>query len=343
MKTVIWVTGKLGVGKTSIIKEKVDNCVDAVASALYVGQMCRARFGAAHMAKDANPSAPEETERYVREMVCHHIDNIPDGGVLFIDGVPRKPSQVRWIRENFYSHYNIDSSVLYVTCDEEVRRERVKKRDGSNPDDWALTMARMEKEDKTMLRVLEELCFLDMTPRIIDNSPGISKYSSKSGRDHLKDCVDTDDIESVHYVPENLEIMFELHAQMNDVALAKQGLDTHKLYSESSKVNELSGVHISVQWARRYANKAIEELHELLRELPDTWWSDDVADIRKARVELIDSWHFLMSLSFSLGMDARAFSKAYYDKRLVNLNRWENGYKKRDKGETRDDLHIGRV
>lgn len=342
MRTIIWVTGKLGSGKTTEIGKRCmldEDCREA----LYVGQLCRQKFGAGNMAKDTNPAAPESTEKFVREQIIHHIDNMPDDSVLYIDGVPRKPSQVRWIHENFYDKPELNNQILYVMCDEGTRIKRAHERDSEKKDNWDLMMARIKTEDKVLLRVLEEANFLRMLVSVIDNSPEMDIEDQKSARGHMQDCVDKERIELITYIPQNLEIMFGLHEEMNDVALKDLGITTKDLYEEASQCNEMLPMRPSVEWTRKYIEKAIEELHELLRELPDAWWSKDPANVRKARVELIDAWHFMMCGSLSLGMNAKMFANTYYEKRRVNLQRWAEGYKKRDKGENRDDLHIGKA
>lgn len=99
--------------------------------------------------------------------------------------------------------------------------------------------------------------------------------------------------------------------------------------------------HPSVEWTRRFVEQAGVELSELMRELPREWWSQDVVDIRAARVELIDALHFILSAAMSLGMDADAFADCFYGKLAVNVARQHKDYKKRDKNGPRDDAHVG--
>lgn len=342
MKIIKWVTGKIGAGKTTLISTRCAANPE-VRRALYIGQLCRKKFGAGEMAKDENPAAPESTEIFVREKIIKAIANLEQGHTLFIDGFPRKPSQVRWIRENFWHRPNVVNEMVYVLCDEKTRTDRVFVRDRRDQDAFDLMKKRLNTESDNILRVMEEINYLKMPITVADNSPISSSPTLFSGRAHMKDCIDAEEVEEVTFDHSAFDLrkMFAKHAIMNDIALRKLGINTKELYCEAKGVNKLPPTDQCVQWSRKYVEKAIEELNELLRELPDNWWTEDDANVRKARVELIDAWHFMMSASFSLGMDAEMFAETYYEKRKVNLQRWAKGYKKRNKGETRDDLHIG--
>ena len=97
---IFWVFGKIGAGKSTFCRRKAE---EHNTRALHVGDICREKFGAKKIAESENPMAPEMTEKFVRELVHKSVSSTDLGGNLIIDGMPRKPSQVRWVYENFKS------------------------------------------------------------------------------------------------------------------------------------------------------------------------------------------------------------------------------------------------
>ena len=97
----------------------------------------------------------------------------------------------------------------------------------------------------------------------------------------------------------------------------------------------------STVWARKFTEKAQEELSELMREIPDTWWSADPINLRAAHVECIDAFMFMLSIATALGMDADFFARVFYEKMGVNFDRQTTTYLKTDKNGVRDDAHVG--
>ena len=347
--TLIWVFGKIGTGKTSYVHfhSQKQNC-----DALYIGKECRKKFGAGNMAKDSNPIAPENAEKFVRELVVNKISDVYPGNILYIDGMPRKPSQVRWIYENFDTP-EFTNVITLFTCNEDVRRYRLLKRDNNNEEDRKLMEARMNNEAESILRVVEEIFILNNTFTTMkficyDNSVDdpCFKYEVDVTRKMMHDTFESEHIERIIYLgKENTNIgrMFEGITLLNDKILKRFGFTTDKLYKLTNRINKCDNEYASIEWARRYIKAAYNELGELLKELPDTWWSLDKIDLRASRVELVDAWHFMVSASLALGMDAKFFAKTFFGKLRVNLDRQDRKYYKKNKGVVRDDEHIGKV
>jgi hypothetical protein len=244
--------------------------------------------------------------------------------------------------EHFTSK-NYHSEFVMVSCPEYLRIDRIKGRDENNPDSLQLFQSRIDKEQSNLIQVMSEIIHVikwagsgNVSFSVIDTS--IYGDMPKIHPDHI----DRPGVESV--VPNSLSVgtMFDLNSQFSDLTLRKLGISMRDLFNASHHVNGIEKMSDSVVWARRFTLRCVDELQELLKELPESWWSSDLADIRKARVELIDAWHFMMSASMALGMDAAAFTKAYYQKRAVNLTRQANGYLKRNKVKG-DDTHVGLV
>jgi len=79
-----------------------------------------------------------------------------------------------------------------------------------------------------------------------------------------------------------------------------------------------------------------QETAELVDSVPWKWWAKyQKFDEQNARVEVVDLFHFLVSLAQTLGMSADDVYGAYVKKNQVNLQRQENGYAKKDEGDSR--------
>jgi len=362
-KNIVFVIGRVAAGKTSHIRGLVD--VDDRLVGVYPGQACREKFGADKMAESSNPTAPKETEAFVREYICDAIDRLEPGMTAFVDGFPRTPNQVQWLYKNFVYNKGVACIFLVYTCDDTVRRARAFQRDAGTKAE-SLMNARMITDDQNQLRVLEELMMRNahaastdarmvVPVTVIDNTEEIpaiaglppfelTTYKSIDGRvaRAMEDLYDEPDHAGISFDDRNLATMMACNAELSDQTLSPLNLTMEKLRREAVQYNEMPLMAGPVDWTRRFVARAIEELQELLKELPETWWSKELADVRKARVELIDAWHFMMSASQALGMDATFFARTYYAKLKVNLQRQADGYVKRNKKEG-DDNHVGAV
>ncbi len=90
------------------------------------------------------------------------------------------------------------------------------------------------------------------------------------------------------------------------------------------------------QWVLNYTRAMGQELAELTDSVPWKWWAKyQTFDEQNARVEVVDLFHFLISLAQVLGMSADDVYAAYVKKNEVNFQRQESGYTEKDHGDSR--------
>ncbi len=93
-----------------------------------------------------------------------------------------------------------------------------------------------------------------------------------------------------------------------------------------------------VKWLLNYCRAMSQEIAELTDSVPWKWWAKyQKFDEQNARVEVVDLFHFLISLAQVLGMSADDVFNAYTKKNEVNFKRQENGYLIKDE---HDSKHI---
>ncbi len=110
-------------------------------------------------------------------------------------------------------------------------------------------------------------------------------------------------------------------------------------------LNERIGVHTEgmseedrAKWILNYALAMRQEIAELTDSVPWKWWAKyQKFDEQNVRVEIVDLFHFLISLAQVAGMSADDVFNAYLKKNRVNFERQESGYAVKD--ET-DSKHI---
>ena len=92
------------------------------------------------------------------------------------------------------------------------------------------------------------------------------------------------------------------------------------------------------RWILNYCRAMTQEIAELTDSVPWKWWAKyQKFDEQNARVEVVDLFHFLISLAQVLGMSADDLFNAYVKKNEVNLRRQDSGYTTKDHG---DSAHI---
>jgi len=92
------------------------------------------------------------------------------------------------------------------------------------------------------------------------------------------------------------------------------------------------------QWLLNYCRAMSQEIAELTDSVPWKWWAKyQKFDEQNARVEVVDLFHFLISLAQVLGMNADDVFNAYRQKNEVNFQRQEDGYAVKDE---HDSKHI---
>lgn len=90
------------------------------------------------------------------------------------------------------------------------------------------------------------------------------------------------------------------------------------------------------KWVLNYARAMSQELAELTDSVPWKWWAKyQKYDEQNARVEVVDLFHFLISLAQVLGMSADDVFQAYVKKNEVNFRRQETGYAAKDAEDSR--------
>lgn len=90
------------------------------------------------------------------------------------------------------------------------------------------------------------------------------------------------------------------------------------------------------KWVLNYTRAMSQEMAELVDSVPWKWWAKyQDFDEQNARVEVIDLFHFLVSLAQTLGMTADDVFDAYVSKNQVNHKRQESGYTEKDENDSR--------
>lgn len=122
---------------------------------------------------------------------------------------------------------------------------------------------------------------------------------------------------------DKLDQIFSMQEELN----ARIGVDTRNM-------NETE----QTKWTLNYCRAMQQEMAELTDSVPWKWWAKyQEFDEQNARVEVIDLFHFLVSLAQVLGMSSDDILEAYIKKNEVNHNRQESGYVEKDE---LDSKHI---
>ena len=118
-----------------------------------------------------------------------------------------------------------------------------------------------------------------------------------------------------------------------------------ELFRMQKALNERIGVQTDAmdeaektKWVLNYCRAMTQEIAELTDSVPWKWWARyQKFDEQNARVEVVDLFHFLISLAQVLGMSADDVFNAYIKKNEVNFKRQETGYAVKDE---HDSKHI---
>ncbi|MCX7818322.1 MAG: dUTPase [Kiritimatiellae bacterium] len=109
-----------------------------------------------------------------------------------------------------------------------------------------------------------------------------------------------------------LEEMFRLQAELN----RRIGVDTTALPEERQP-----------EWILNFCRALQQETAELVDSVPWKWWARyQTYDRQNARVEIVDLFHFLISLAQIVGLRARDVYELYMQKNRRNFERQESGY-----------------
>ena len=120
---------------------------------------------------------------------------------------------------------------------------------------------------------------------------------------------------------DKLENIFDLQEQLN----ARIGVNMKDMDDDER-----------AKWILNYVRAMQQELAELTDSVPWKWWANYQAlDKQNAKVEIVDLFHFLISLAQVMGMSAEDIHEAYLKKNQVNHERQEKGYSSKDENDSR--------
>ncbi len=113
-----------------------------------------------------------------------------------------------------------------------------------------------------------------------------------------------------------LEEMFDSQAQLN----RRIGVDTVAMPEDRQP-----------EWILNYCRAMTQELAELTDSVPWKWWAKyQKYDQQNARIEIVDLFHFLISLAQVAGLSAKDVRDLYMKKNQLNFARQESGYAVKD-------------
>ena len=120
---------------------------------------------------------------------------------------------------------------------------------------------------------------------------------------------------------DKLENIFELQEQLNSrIGVNMEGMDE----AEQTK------------WILNYVRAMQQELSELTDSVPWKWWAKyQEFDKQNTKVEIVDLFHFLISLAQVMGMTADDVHEAYLKKNKVNHRRQDSGYSSKDEDDSK--------
>ena len=116
-----------------------------------------------------------------------------------------------------------------------------------------------------------------------------------------------------------------------------------ELFRMQQALNERIGVHTAsmteeeqTKWLLNYSRAMSQEMAELIDSVPWKWWAKyQKFDQQNARVEVVDLFHFLISMAQVLGMSADDVYNAYVKKNEVNFKRQDTGYAVKDEADSK--------
>ncbi len=122
-------------------------------------------------------------------------------------------------------------------------------------------------------------------------------------------------------MPDMLEEIFRLQGELNQ----RIGVNTLAMPEDRQP-----------EWVLNYCRALSQEVAELTDSVPWKWWAKyQKFDKQNARVEVVDLFHFLISLAQVLGMSAQDVHAAYVRKNQVNFQRQASGYTAKDENDSR--------
>lgn len=127
---------------------------------------------------------------------------------------------------------------------------------------------------------------------------------------------------------DRLSEMFDLQTKFND-RLVPSGMKRYL----SGKADPKD----ANKWLLNNTRAIIHEAVEVEEACLWKWWSrDKKIDWQNLRMEVVDLWHFLLSLTMFAGMDADKLYRLYLKKLKLNHRRLDGGYSKKNKQKFSD-------
>lgn len=114
-----------------------------------------------------------------------------------------------------------------------------------------------------------------------------------------------------------------------------------EMFRMQEELNRRIGVDCSnmteeqqTHWILNYCRAMTQEMAELTDSVPWKWWAKyQKFDKHNAKIEVVDLFHFLMSLALVLGMKAEDVYDVYMQKNKVNFQRQDSGYASKDEND----------
>ena len=121
---------------------------------------------------------------------------------------------------------------------------------------------------------------------------------------------------------DKLETMFAMQKELN----RRIGQDTDAMTDDERAA-----------WVLNHARALGQELAELVDSVPWKWWAGyQRFDKQNVKVEIVDIFHFLISLAQTVGLTADDVFRAYMKKNEVNFARQDSGYSVKDESDNKD-------
>jgi dimeric dUTPase (all-alpha-NTP-PPase superfamily) len=116
-----------------------------------------------------------------------------------------------------------------------------------------------------------------------------------------------------------------------------------EIFAQQDTLNKRIGVNTDnmteeekAKWVLNYTRAMQQEMAELIDSVPWKWWAKyQEFDEQNAKVEVVDLFHFLISIAQVLGMSADDVYSAYCKKNEVNHKRQDSGYTEKDEADSR--------
>ena len=123
-----------------------------------------------------------------------------------------------------------------------------------------------------------------------------------------------------------------------------------EIFRLQDELNRRIGVNLppvtdeeKTKWVLNYTRALQQETAELIDSVPWKWWARyQKLDEQNARVEVVDLFHFLVSLAQTLGMTPDDVYQAYLKKNQVNHERQASGYVLKDEADSKHICPPGR-